>query len=163
VKHTHFIFSLFLIFFYGDCSYAEGFARGTLVKVPDGYAKIEDLCVGDRVISYDDQQHCIESFVAYSAQKSVDRYLRITIADEVIGVACDQQLYDEEDDVWVAAQKLYNKYTFAGHKIAVELVNSPVDVYFLAVAQHHNFLVSKAHICAHNFFPLIVLAISLAF
>jgi hypothetical protein len=163
MKHSYTQVTLFLslIFQFISCS-AEGFSPGTLIKIPDGYAKIEDLCIGEHVFCYDNQKNIIESPIIHIAKKSVDRYVRITTANEYLRVACNQRLYDESNEAWVIATVLKNGDNLAGHAIAIEVINEPIDLYLITVAQHHNFFVTRADICAHNFIPL-VLAVSAAF
>lgn len=158
MKHSYKQITLFLslIFQFFLC-FAEGFSAGTLVKIPDGYAQIEDLRVGDSVLCYDAQKSIVASSVVYVAKKSVDCYARIILADECLCVACDQQLYDENNKTWIVSQSLSNNAD-----ITIEVINKPIDLYLISVAQHHNFFVTKADICAHNFIPLI-LAVSAAF
>lgn len=158
MKHSYLRVTLFLslIFQFILCS-AEGFSAGTLVKIPDGYAKIEDLRIGDHVLCYDNQKNIVESPIIHIAKKAFNSYVRITFADECLCIACDQQLYDENNGAWVVAQSLRSNAD-----IAIEIVNQPIDLYLITVAQHHNFFVTRADICAHNFIPL-VLAVSAAF
>lgn len=158
MKHPYIQATIFLslIFQFVLCS-AEGFSVGTLVKIPGGYAQIEDLRVGDSVLCYDAQKSIVASSVVHVAKKSVDRYACITVADECLCVACGQQLYDENNKAWIVAQSLSNSAD-----ITIEVINEPIDLYLISVAQHHNFFVTKADICAHNFIPL-VLAVSAAF
>jgi hypothetical protein len=150
------VFSLFFI----DYCCAEGFAPGTLIKVPAGYVAIESLHIGDCAVCYDADKNIVEGTISCITRKTVDAYVRIAIADEHIYVACDQLLYDENCDVWIVAALLKNGDILAGHTITVEFVNTPIDLYLLSVAQHHNFFVTKSDVCAHNFFPPIVLAIT---
>jgi hypothetical protein len=162
MKHVYKKFFLFILFslFFIDYCWAEGFAGGISVKVPVGYAKIESLCVGDRILCYDADKNVVEGKITYITRKLVDVYVRIAIADECISVARDQLLRDEICDAWIVAASLKNGDIFAGHAVAVELVNEPIDLYLLSVAQYHNFLVTSADVCAHNFFPPIVIAIT---
>lgn len=143
--------------------HAEGFAAGTMIKVPDGYTIIENLHIGDYVVCYDSNKNYIASKVACINKKSVEQCVRIAISEESLSLACDQRLYKEDNNTWVAAESLQNGDVLAGQIIDVELIDQPIDVYLLSVAQYHNFFVTKADLCAHNFFPPIVLAISAAF
>jgi hypothetical protein len=164
MKHMciKFITAILLLFLHVDQSFAEGFVAGTLVKIPDGYTKIENVRVGDCVICDDGANNLVESSVTYIAKRSVDRYICIRIGDENIGVACDQQLYDLINDSWISVSSLKNNDVLAEHKINVAFIDETIDVYLIGVADYHNFFVTSADICAHNFVPL-VLAISVAF
>jgi len=89
--------------------------------------------------------------------------MRIEVNGECLYIACDQRLYKQEDDAWILAASLKNNDILNGYVISVELIHEPIAVYRLSVATHHNFFVTKSDLCAHNFFPPIVLAISAAF
>ena len=165
MKHTYsrlMVLSLLLLFYF-DRSCAEGFAKGTLVKVPDGYAKIEDIHVGDRVICYDAQNNFVESAVIDAAHTTINRYVRIALAEEVICAAVDQRIYDEKRDIWISVVSLKNGDVLSGHALAIEMIEESIDVYMLSIAKHHNFLVSKIDLCVHNFFPVALFGISVLF
>ncbi|HLC07000.1 MAG TPA: hypothetical protein VJJ26_02315 [Candidatus Babeliales bacterium] len=160
MKRVYVPLILLILFFQSQLSFSEGFAAGTLVKIPDGYSKIEDLRVGDCVICCDKEKNFVESSVVFVAKQSVTRYMRIAIDNEHLCAACDQQFYNVKDDVWIVAPNLK---VLASHNItAISLVEKAVNVYLVGVAEHHNFFVTTADICAHNFFP-VVLAVSAVF
>lgn len=161
MKHIKMIVVLFL-FFHIVLANAEGFVAGTSVKVPDGYEKIEHIRVGDQVLCFDANKQYVSATVISVSKKTVDSYIRIGIANENMCVACDQQLYDEKSNSWVVASALKNGDILSGHVVEVVLINDPIDVYVLSVVQYHNFFVTKADVCVHNFFPIVV-AISVAF
>lgn len=165
MKHVYkklFLFIIFALFFVNQCC-AEGFAKGTLVKVPLGYTKIEDLRLGDYLLCYYSDENIVEGKIVSVIKKTIDEYVQVVVGQHNICIACDQQMYDECSGEWIVAQLLKNGDILAGHTVAVELVKEPIDVYLLSVAQHHNFFVTKLDICAHNFFPPLVLVISAAF
>ena len=78
----------------------------------------------------------------------------VKFGDERIGVIGDQLFWNAENNVWIGALSL-----------GVEgiLVKENVDAYLIGVARYHNFLVTKTDICVHNFFPPVVVALSVAF
>jgi len=155
---------LWLAFFGGIRCGAEGFATGTLVKVPDGYQKIEDLRVGDCVLCCDEKQNFAERPVVFLAKRVIERYVSVCVGDEYVHVACDQRFYSEKNDTWITASDLEKCDTFGQHTVAaISLVEKSVDVYLIGVAEYHNFFVTTADICAHNFFPPLVLAITAVF
>jgi hypothetical protein len=162
-SYTKLVTLVYLIFFYYSFSFPEGFAGDTFIKTPHGYTKIKDLSINDSLLSYDANNNCIESTVTDITKKVIDHYVRLTIADECISIASDQLLYDESHNSWVIAALLKNDDLLKKHKIKVELINESIDVYLISIANYHNFLVTKKNICAHNFFPPIVLGLSIAF
>src|SRR5438045_3556926 len=99
---------------------AEGFAVGTLIKISTGYATIENIKIGDRVICLNAQQGFVEGAVIHATKKSINQYLLISIADEYLCVAGDQQFYDESSDSWITAESLKNGDILSGQVIEVE-------------------------------------------
>jgi hypothetical protein len=157
MKHFSIRFIFYaLLFLQGDVFSIEGFAAGTLVKVRNGYAKIENVSIGDYVICYDSDKKFAESRVIYCAKKYTDKYIHLKTSNEYIDVAYDQKFYDIQTNTWLNAESLSYFNT-------IELIENPIDVYVIGVEKYYNFFVSSSDICAHNFFPPIVLAISLAF
>ncbi len=136
-------------------NYAEGFAAGTLVKVPNGYERIEDLKVGDVVICWDDTHNFVERPICYVARKSIPHYVSVAIDDEFLELSANQQLYDTATASWIMVSDFDNAL--------IKFKEESVDVYVITVGQYHNFFVSKADICAHNFIPAIVAGISFLF
>lgn len=164
MKHLYrhvFFQLLFPLFFFILC-HAEGFGPGTLIKVPDGYKRIENLCVGDHVISHDPAKNTVISRISHTAKKSINSYIRIHVADGCICAANDQQLYDEEHGAWITAGSLKTGDISAGHTITIDMINATIDVYLITVEEYHTFFVSRLNICAHNFAPVFV-GISLLF
>jgi hypothetical protein len=141
----------------------EGFSAGTMVKVPDGYARIEDLQKGDCIICLDHENNQVESYITYVKSKSIPQYARMHVGNELIGVSRDQQFYGKNEDAWIDVDDLKNGYVLSDSEIVVELINETIDVYLIGVAQYHNFFVTEKDICVHNFFPPIVFVLSAAF
>lgn len=164
MKHLQrkFFFKLFFSLFSFVLCHAEGFGPETLIKIPGGYTKIENLCVSDHVISHVFAKNPIIGRISHTAKKSINSYIRIHVADECICAANDQQLYDEEHDAWITAGSLKTGDILAGHTITIEMIDDIIDVYLITVEQHHTFFVSHLSICAHNFVPVFV-GISLLF
>src|SRR5689334_3597825 len=81
-------------------AHAEGFAGGTLIKTTSGYTAIEHIKIGDQIVSGDAQQEYVAGMVINIVKKSIDQYACISITDEYLCVAPDQQSYDESNDSW---------------------------------------------------------------
>src|SRR5579871_1771848 len=158
MKHLQrkFLFKLFFSLSYFILCQAEGFGPGTLIKIPDGYKKIENLCVGDHVICLDAAKNVVIGRISHATKKSINSYIRIYTTDECICVASDQQLYDEKCDTWMLVESLKTGDLLAEHIITVEMINETIDVYLITVEKHHTFFVSPLNICAHNFLPVFV-------
>jgi hypothetical protein len=96
---------IFFLFFAG-LIFSEGFIAGTLVKTSHGYTAIENLSVGDFVVCFDDDMHCVERPITHIASVNVLRYVLLYTDDECIGVSIDQQLHVEDVQKWVTVSKL---------------------------------------------------------
>ena len=154
---------MFFTFFYFTICLPEGFAASTLVKTPEGYAKIEDLHNGDTVICYDSHKNYTSSVITNISKMHIDHYVVITLSNEKIYTTLDQPFYDSSKNRWIATSSLKTGDTFSGSIIKVELINEPIDVYLISILEHHNFFITQTEICVHNFFPPVVLALSIAF
>ena len=133
---------------------AEGFLAGTMVKIPDGYERIEEIYIGDRVVCLDNEKNNVESIVTYVGKNCVDKYVLVRYTDECIEAACDQLFLNEENNSWIDALSLQDS----------EVINrSKADVYQISVAHYHNYFVTKKDICVHNFLPPLVAVLSVAF
>jgi len=148
--------------FFSCLIFSDGFIAGTLIKTPFGYTSIEQLSISDSVVCFDENNNLVERLVINVAHTHVPCYICIHIEDECIGIANKQQLYDVQQQKWIAVDHLkHNNFVlthdFKPHYIkAIEWINEPIDVYCLSVAEHHNFFVSKADVCAHNFPPIVI-------
>lgn len=165
MKHVslHFSKILFFILCYWNICLPEGSAAGTLVKIPDGYVKIEDLNVGDTVVCYDSHKNYTSSIITDISKKLIPCYISITIADENIYLSPDQSLYDENNDTWIIASSLQTNNSLSSQLIKITSIKKPIEVYLLSIAHHHNFFISTKELCVHNFFPPVVLGLSIAF
>jgi len=151
---------LTIFFAFSQCN-AEGFVAGTLVKVPDGYTAIENLCIGDRVICLDNKKRTVEGVVIYTAKKTVSDYACVRTSHECIHVACDQQFYSAQDDLLIPILSLESSDALTTKICSINFIKESTDVYLLGVAEHHNFLITREDICVHNFVPVAIVGISL--
>lgn len=149
--------------------FSEGFAAGTLVKTPTGYEQIENLSAGDIILCFDSAQNIVERPVVYITKKHISSYARVLINNEYINLSPDQKFYSITNNTWFSILNLqaHNILSIQPSKISfiesIELKCIPIDIYLLSIAEHHNFFVTKANICAHNFFPIIIAGVSILF
>ena len=140
---------------------AEGFIAGTPVKTPTVYSEIQDIKIGDAVLSCDFQNHCVEREVTQTFQKQAEGFLEIRIGESVIGVDEDHLFYSPETTSWIAAKdltsstKLMNAAYQTQSVKEIRFVLKEVTLFTLSVADHHNFYVSHEDILVHNFFGLV--------
>lgn len=139
---------------------ADGFIGGTIVKTPNGFEPIEQLAVGDIVISCNFAGDCVERAITAVSQKKVKDYAEIKIGNEKISVGLEQMFYAPENNRWISAMALeesdksialmnsnYANLPVQNIKI---VYNKPVTIFRLTVEENHNFYVSKADVLVHN-------------
>ena len=132
----------------------EGFLENSLIKVPSGYKKIQDIKVGD--IIYGSSNH--EKMVVNIFKQQALRFVCLTKDNEVIHAACHQRFYLPEQDRWIFAQDITpSDIVFsADSKLisfnTVEIIDQDVTTYCITV-QDHLFKVSLQDILVHNMDP----------
>jgi hypothetical protein len=151
-----------IIIFHINFCFPEGFTSGTLVKVPQGYVKIENLFIGDYISCYDSENNLTQGLITHILKKSANNYLRIEGDHEAIYIGCDQKLYDEISQSWIVANSFSQNDIINGKNFSINFIDEPIELYLLSIQEHHNFLVSKKDIRVHNFIPIII-GITVAF
>jgi predicted chitinase len=134
----------------------EGFVSATLVKIPGGYAQIETLSVGDRVMSCDFQGHCVERQVIGTKKEEASRYIKILVGGNEISMGYSGRLFSPENS-WVnatGAGQVPALMNAAYQSVKVEgtlWIDEPVMLYSLSVEEFQNYFVSGADVLVHNF------------
>src|SRR5438105_2666331 len=104
--------------------FGEGFLAGTVVCTPEGYVPIEELSIGDQVITCDfNTGYTTESIVDITSYEIID-FLRLTISDFTIEVACNQQFLVPLEQKWVQASRLKEGVCLLGAPLQAEYVES---------------------------------------
>ena len=140
---------------------AEGFIAGTPVKTPTGYGEIQDIKVGDSVLSCDSKNHCVEREVTQTFQKTANGYLEIRIGNSLIGVDENHLFYSPQTTNWILANDLTSLTTLMNTSYKtpqvkeIRYVLKKVILYNLSVAEHHNFYVSHDDILVHNIIGIV--------
>ncbi|MBP6219455.1 MAG: hypothetical protein KA436_12800, partial [Oligoflexales bacterium] len=140
---------------------AEGFRRGTLVKVPGGHTAIEDLKTGDLVISCDLDQigSCFERKIEKTFSSKSSSLLALQVEEEELILDHDHQFYAPQNQNWVEAQTLgpdTQLLTADGHTLQVQGIEELAEddlVYSISVEGLHNFYVTEQDILVHNWPP----------
>lgn len=148
----------FLIMF-SNTIFAAGFPAGTLVKTTNGYSSIEDIQVGDLVVTCNLQDSCEEKEVLATNTEQTDSLVQIFVGDVEIKVSGDHLFYVPDEHRWVQAKNLGIGFELltASHQILliseVSLLqeSQPQSLYDLSIADNHNFYVSDKDILVHNF------------
>ncbi|WP_336784643.1 S8 family serine peptidase [Paenibacillus sp. MMO-177] len=132
------------------------FTAGTKVTTPDGEVSIENIKVGDLVLSKDP----ITEVTAYKSveqvfQKDIDESWKITVGGEIITTTSEHPFWIV-DKGWVLAKDLTigdQFETYDGSKIFVEKIENIQEhnvVYNFAVQDFHTYYVTNLKILTHN-------------
>jgi hypothetical protein len=161
------IFSFFFLFI--PCFiYCEGFLAGTLVRIPTGYYKIEELKPGDLIVGYDFTSNKITGSKILAIYKErIDKYIQLSCNNnKIIGVSPTQKFYLFNLKKWAKLQDILNNprllYAFQENyniKFLVE-IELEVDIYKFSIENINNFFVTDNNILVHNFIPIIGLSIA---
>lgn len=143
----------------GMTSTMSCFVAGTLVMTAVGLVAIENIKVGDMVISADpDTIEIQEKPVVDVFTRDVDRLVHLIINNEEIVTTFDHPFFVKEKgfvnatNLWIGAE-LINK---DGHTIVVEnifkeyLEDQTVKVYNFKVDDYHTYFVGNNYIWVHN-------------
>lgn len=144
------------LFFMAATLIGEGFVGGTLVCTPQGYVPIEELVVGDQVVTCDfDKGYTVESIVGIESHENTD-FIRLEIGDVMIDVAPDHTFFAPFTQEWIQAFDLVKGTCMLGAPLqalyieSAEYIDQNVEVYNLSLAKNHNYLVSELNIMVHN-------------
>lgn len=141
----------------------EGLLAGTLVKVPFGYVPIEELQVGDLVISQNELGILETDIVTAIEQTTVHQIVRITVAGISVDVADGHQFFTPLVKSWIQAyQCSYRDELLSFPRRAlpidsVEIIYGTFEVIKLSIENNHNFFVSERALLVHNFLPALPL------
>jgi hypothetical protein len=137
---------------------AGGLVEGTLIKVADGYRKVETLSVGDRVLTCGVQGKCTEEVILAIRTKQATLLTQVTIEDEELIVDPTHKFYVSSSAHCMASKDLRpgqkvlnarnNSVVGAVHTFQTERAVNLVD---FSVARNHNFYVSERDVLVHNF------------
>lgn len=84
---------------------------------------IEQLRVGDVVLTCDFQGSCVERQVLQTFKEQSEGYLELEIAGEFIGVAYDHKFYEKNGKKWIEAHVLDRSHTLTNAKDEQLFVN----------------------------------------
>lgn len=139
---------------------AKGFLAGTPVRVEGGYyVPIEDIKVGDKIISYNYNGKCVLSPVTKIHKKQTHKLAIIAFDDDYIVCEADQEFYLPLGSKWVMAQYLTSEHRLLCQcndlisPIGVQIKQgggNGIEVYDLTIDRYYNFCVSFNDIHVHN-------------
>lgn len=134
------------------------FVAGTLVLTVAGYTAIENIRVGDKVISTDpDTMETVEKTVLETYIHETTEVVHLTVNGEVITSTLDHPFY-VQDAGFVGAGDLYigdklldaEGNTLALEDTKVETLAEPVKVYNFKVEDFHTYHVGQVSAWVHN-------------
>ncbi|MCI8497938.1 MAG: hypothetical protein HFG33_00855, partial [Bacilli bacterium] len=134
------------------------FLEDTLVYTPNGYKKIQDLKIGDKVYSYNEKMHIVEidEVSQVMVNKSMD-YLKVTLEDNtIIRVTETHPFYDKKSDSWkpISEFEIGDTVTTSENRDikieSIERIEKEETVYNLEVMNNHNYFVTESNILVHN-------------
>ncbi|MFS0724190.1 polymorphic toxin-type HINT domain-containing protein [Paenibacillus sp. 1P07SE] len=145
----------------GTHRFARGcncFAAGTKVLTDEGEKNIEDIEVGDRVLSKDEETGEIAyKEVTHLYRNDKEIIYELTVGDQVIETT-DNHPFWVEGKGWVLAADLQvgdklqqsNGNTLTIDNIKIARHEEPVKVYNFTVADFHTYYVTDLGICVHK-------------
>ncbi|MCS1350866.1 DNRLRE domain-containing protein [Mechercharimyces sp. CAU 1602] len=134
------------------------FVAGTLILTSDGEKPIEEIEVGDKVLSKNEKTGEMEyKEVTQLFQREVDEIYEVHVDGEMIETT-DEHPFWVKGQGWMSAQDLQTGdelETSEGDFLSVEKVirkkqENPVKVYNFEVADFHTYFVSDLHVFVHN-------------
>ena len=139
------------------------FEAGTLVASYElgqkKYKPIEDVRVGDMVVSYNQETHQKEvNLVTDTSVNQVDKILTINVGDEEINTTLYHPFFDKEENAWIEASFLKpgdEVYTLDGEllkidEVTISYLDEPVNVYNFTVDNAHTYYVGRNDVLVHN-------------
>lgn len=140
---------------YDNATFPPGtacFVAGTSISIANGFKFIEDICVGDNVISYDEDLEIKEiSTVTKTFKHISDRYL---VINDYLKVTPNHPIF--LDGIWVNAGDLVIGDILSGEYLSVEIesivsVDEETETFNLEVEPNHTYYADG--ILVHNKMP----------
>ena len=136
------------------------FVAGTLVSTVDSFKEIENIQVGDIVLSYNEEIHQNEYSVVLQTMihNVTEEIYDLHVEDEILSVTGIHRFYirRKHDIKWIPASDLHvgDYVLFANgtwHVISnIEVKVQSITVYNFEVSYNHNYYVGRNQILAHN-------------
>jgi hypothetical protein len=158
-KKLHFYFLLLYFFTAISQLYpCDGFAIGTLVKIPGGFKKIEALKEGDIVSSYDfsgSKKTFSEAQISKIIHTKISSALQLYVGSTRITTTTSQSFYSPGTG-WISAQSITDdRIIFSAPAGAKQIqhkekVHGEFEIISLTVSGTHTFFVSEKELLVHN-------------
>jgi|GEM_PF-2588078 len=161
-------YALFLSLFLPTTVAGEGFAAGTLVRIPTGYMCIQDLCATDEILVCTFDDSIVSAEITHVTIHEVDTIVRLEVEGDIVELAEDQLLFVPLQRTWIPASQIHEGMYLLGAPLramqvqSVERIDQRLQVYALTLNEHHNYLVGKYGIVVHNFGSMVFGAVGAA-
>lgn len=139
---------------------SAGLAEGSLIATVQGPVPIQDLKVGDRVISYKTDGSLVQAAVTKVLQHRTDSLFCLYITPQKFIIASPHQLFYDPHNGFIEAQYITNKntitsifpYSFQVWKTSNTYVSPKntlmsLDVYSIEIEYPHTYFVSDSSFC----------------
>ena len=135
------------------------FTAGTQIATADGYMAIEDVEVGDKVLSRNDVTGATEEkTVQETFVKSSNDIVKLTVDGKEITATSNHPFYVANKNGYFSAGQLragdilvdVNGKKQILEKVQHEILERPIDVYNFTVEDNHNYFVGKRGVLVHN-------------
>ena len=133
------------------------FVAGTLVKTSDGYKPIEEVEVGDEVVTRDEQTGEIRLHkVTETFHNFTDELFDFKVGEEILSTTGSHEFWLPRKKSWVPAKQIEEgDFLLAANGselpvISIERRKHICDVYNLEIETNHNYFVGNAEVLVHN-------------
>jgi hypothetical protein len=133
------------------------FLAGTPIKTATGYKNIEDIVVGDVVLSYNETTKKTELQEVLNTFTNVcEKYIEIKTNQDIIAVTGAHLFFVPKENKWIAASQLTTNMQLINDKqeevniTALTIIKKEANTYNLEIAQNHNYYVGNNPILTHN-------------
>jgi|GEM_PF-2466485 len=149
-------------------SIPEGFVADTLVRIPTGYAHIQDLSVGDKVLVSTFNEYVASEAITKIISHEIETIIRVNVDGDIIDMAENQLFFVPLQQRWVPVSQIHEgMYLLSAPLRAVRVksvsrIEQKTQVYAFSLNKHHNYLVGQHNIVVHNFGPMVFGAVQAA-
>ena len=140
------------------CESGKCFVVGTLISTPYGYIPIEEIKVGNKVYSFDEDSKVVsENIVEEVFVRETTELVNINIGSETIRSTPDHPFYVPQKGFTNAVElragdillNINGDYVII-EKIQHEILESPISVYNFRVSNDHTYFVGTKQLGVHN-------------
>ena len=135
---------------------------GTLVRTTDGYISVENVIIGNRLVTHNNASPC-NTTVTQITHSNTNILITITTPKGIFYTCPDQLFYDPISAQWIAAQHITTQTTFLDYQhnhcpcLHVETIQTePISTYRISTTAPHTFFITEQELLTHNALPLFI-------